>query len=133
MFSKEGKNSGEKRDHGIQERQQWPKISLHVVLENLEGITSTIKSDHILNLFEEIEGNLPDDKERMTSVISSFLALPLHEQMLYQVGRRTGIFRRLTDLNDPAKRAHAEATCRRFQVTPENVDEAIDELMKQFI
>lgn len=102
-------------------------------LENLHGITSTLKSDHILNLFEEIEGRFPEDKDRMTAVIIDFLALPPREQMLYQVGRRTGIFRRLDDLNDPSKRSHAEATCQRFQVTPENVDEAIEELIKQFI
>ncbi len=102
-------------------------------LEKLDGITSTVKSDHILNLFEEIEGKLPDDKKKMTSVISDFLELPPHEQMLYQVGRRTGVFRQLSDLNEPAKRAHAEATCQRFQVTPENVNDAIDELMKRFI
>jgi hypothetical protein len=102
-------------------------------LENLQGITSTLKSDHILNLFEEVEGNFPEDKDRMTTVIGDFLALSPHEQILYQVGRRTGIFRSLADLSDPTKRSHAEATCQRFQVTPDNVDEAIDELIKQFI
>lgn len=102
-------------------------------LENLKGINSTLKSDHILNLFEEIEGKLPDDKEKMIAIISTFLSLPDHEQMLYQVGRRTGTFRLLADLKDPAKRAQVESTCNRFQVTPENVDEAIDELMKRFI
>ncbi len=102
-------------------------------LENLQGITSTLKSDHILNLFEEVEGNLPEDKDRMTAVIRNFLALPPLEQMLYQVGRRTGIFRRLDDLNDLSKRSQAEGTCKRFQVTPDNVDEAIDTLIKQFI
>jgi hypothetical protein len=102
-------------------------------LENLRGITSTLKSDHILNLFEEIEGNFPGDREQMTAVIRNFLALSPPEQMLYQVGRRTGIFRRLADLNDPTKRSHAEATCKRFQVTPENIDQAIDDLIKQFI
>jgi radical SAM superfamily enzyme len=102
-------------------------------LETLTGITSTLKSDHILNLFEEIQGKFPDDKEKMTSVIINFLQLDPHEQMLYQVGRRTGIFHYLADLNDPVRRAQVEETCTRFQVTPENVDDAIDELMRRFI
>lgn len=102
-------------------------------LEKLEGINSTLKSDHILNLFEEIEGHFPEDKEKMTVVIKRFLELSPHEQMLYQVGRRTGVLRHLSGLDDPQKRAHIEATCRRFQITPETVDQAIDELMKQFI
>jgi hypothetical protein len=38
-------------------------------LEHLEGITSTIKSDHILNLFQEVDGRLPEDKAAMTAVI----------------------------------------------------------------
>ena len=104
-----------------------------IFLEHLEGIDSTLKSDHILNLFEEIEGKLPEDKEKMVGVITAFLALPDHEQMLYQVGRRTGAFRQLADLSDPAKRARAESICSRFEITPENVDEAIEELLKRFI
>ncbi len=104
-----------------------------LLLENLEGITSTLKSDHILNLFEEIEGVLPKDKAKMIGVIHRFLELPAYEQMLYQVGRRTGVFRRLADLNDSRRRSHAESSCEQFQITPENVNETINELMKQFI
>ncbi len=102
-------------------------------LRQLEGVTSTLKSDHILNLFEEVQGVLPEDKDRMTTIVETFLQLPPHEQMLFQVGRRTGVFSRLADLKDPAKRAMAEAGCARFQITPENVDSAVDELMKRFI
>ena len=32
----------------------------------------------------------------------------LEEQMLYQIGRRSGIFSRLDDLNDPELRKYAE-------------------------
>ncbi len=106
---------------------------IQLFLEKLEGITSTLKSDHILNLFEEIQGTFPDDKEKMVGVITQFLNLSPYEQMLYQVGRRTGLFSRLADLNNPLKRDHAENNCARFQITPENVDEAIIELMKRFI
>lgn len=104
-----------------------------IFLKSLKGITSTLKSDHILNLFEEVQGSFPDDKKKMTSVIESFLKLPPHEQMLYQVGRRTGVFSRLSDLNTPERRTQAESTCARFNITPDNVDEAVDELIKRFI
>ncbi|MBM9606582.1 radical SAM protein [Desulfopila inferna] len=102
-------------------------------LQQLEGVTSTLKSDHILNLFEEVQGVFPEDKERMTTIVETFLRLPPHEQMLFQVGRRTGVLSRLADLKDPGKRAMAEAGCARFQISPENVDSAVDELMKRFI
>jgi radical SAM superfamily enzyme YgiQ (UPF0313 family) len=102
-------------------------------LEMLAGITSVIKSDHILNLFEEVEGVLPDDREYMTGVIQNFLSMDPKHKALYQVGRRLGIFSTLSDMDSPRRFARAEKTCRELNITPENVDEIIDELMKRFI
>jgi radical SAM superfamily enzyme YgiQ (UPF0313 family) len=70
------------------------------LIENLENITSYIKSDHILNLLEEVEGRLPDDKEKMLSVIDSFLSLSPEEKIVFRFGRRAGIYRSLHDLKD---------------------------------
>jgi hypothetical protein len=102
-------------------------------IESLKGITSTVKSDHIVNLFQEVEGTLPDDKERMTDVIKRFLSLERKEQMLYQIGRRSGIFSRLEDLNDPKLRRYAVRNYSDLQVTPQNIDSIIAETMKRFI
>jgi len=106
---------------------------LLLFLENLTGITSFIKSDHILNLFEEVEGKLPEDKDRITGVIQTFLAMDPHHRMLYQVGRRMGLFSRLSDLNNQDLIARAEAACRQYDITPDNVDQMIVEIMKRFI
>jgi len=102
-------------------------------LEMLAGITSVVKSDHILNLFEEVQGVLPDDREYMTGVIQSFLSMDSKHQALYQVGRRLGIFSRLSDMDSSRRFERAEKTCRELNITPENVDEIIDEMMKRFI
>ncbi len=102
-------------------------------LEMLAGITSVVKSDHILNLFEEVEGVLPDDREYMTGVIQNFLSMDPKHKALYQVGRRLGIFSTLSDIDSPRRFARAEKTCRELNITPENVDEIIDEMMKRFI
>jgi len=102
-------------------------------LEALDGIGSTVKSDHILNLFQEIEGVLPEDKDRMTAVIRHFLALPPTEQMVYQIGRRAGVFSRLSDMRNPQRRVQAERICRQLRVTPSNVDRVLAELMKRFV
>ncbi|MDY6793509.1 MAG: radical SAM protein [Thermodesulfobacteriota bacterium] len=102
-------------------------------LEMLAGITSVIKSDHILNLFEEIDGVLPDDRDYMTGVIQNFLSLDPNHRALYQVGRRLGIFSRLSDMDSPRRFARAEKTCSELNITLENVDEIIDEMMKRFI
>jgi hypothetical protein len=99
----------------------------------LNGIKSVVKSDHILNLFEEVEGTLPEDKERMTQVLQTFLKMDPEKQCAYQVGRRLGFFSRLSDMKSHHRLAKAEKTCRQFGITPENVDDTIDELMKRFI
>jgi hypothetical protein len=106
---------------------------LLLFLDNLQGVTSTIKSDHILNLFQEVDGRLPEDKERMTAPIRDFLALPPEEQLLYMVGRRTGIFSQLGDLHDAELRGHAEKAQTAHKVTLENVEVFAAEMMKRFI
>jgi Radical SAM superfamily len=102
-------------------------------IQSLEGITSTVKSDHILNLLQEVDGTLPKDKERIIRVIEKFLSLEEEEQMLYQIGRRSGFFSRLDDLKNPTLRAYAERNYRDFNVTPETIDGVIAEMMKRFI
>jgi len=106
---------------------------LLLFLRSLDGITSTLKSDHILNLFEDLEGVFPEDKYKMVKIVEDFLALPSEEQMRYQVGRRMGLFRGLADLSDPDKRSQVEKACARSGITPDTVDLVIDELVKRFI
>ncbi len=102
-------------------------------IENLEGITSIIKSDHILNLLQELEGKLPGDKAAMIGLLQSFLEMEPQQRCLFQVGRRMGVFTSLSDMNIPGKLAVARAVCQQHGVTPENVDKLIDEAMKRFV
>lgn len=102
-------------------------------INSLTGITSTVKSDHILNLFQNVEGRLPQDKARMTEPLETFLGMEPDEQVLYQVGRRLGLFSQLSDMDSPRRRAKVEKTCQQLGVNQNNVDEIIDSLMKRFI
>ncbi len=106
---------------------------LLLFLEHLEGITSYIKSDHILNLFEEVEGRLPKDREKMTAPVRRFLDMPPTDQMHYQVGRRLGLFRRLDDMNDSGRLNRVREVCQRMEITPDNVEAVIEEAMNRFI
>ncbi|MFH1157111.1 MAG: radical SAM protein [Pseudomonadota bacterium] len=106
---------------------------LRLFLEHLDGITSCIKSDHILNLLEEVEGTLPGDKQAMLAVVDRFLELPPQDRVWFQVGRRMGLFRGLDDMADPGLLRQVQETCRLYGVTPETVDTVIDELMKRFV
>ena len=100
---------------------------------SLNEITSVVKSDHILNLFQNLEGKLPEDKENMLDIVRRFLSMTPDRQCVYQVGRRLGFFSRLSDMENPRHLERAEKACRQFGITPENVDEVIGELMKRFI
>ncbi len=106
---------------------------LLLMLEHFDGITSTIKSDHMLNLFEEINGTLPDDKAQMVSALRSFLSLPPENQALFQVGKRMGIFSCLDDMKDAFKMEKARETCEQHGITAKNADQAIEEIIKRYI
>lgn len=106
---------------------------LRLFLESLDGIESIIKSDHILNLFETINGKLPEDKEKMVKVIDSFFELDAEDRVLYQVGRRMGFFRGPEDLEGHPNLDHVKMACQQYGVTEENVDTVINELMKRFV
>lgn len=71
-------------------------------IETLEGITSTVTSDHIMNLLEEVTGKMPEDREKMLDVIRKYQELPDSERLIYRVGRRGGAYRSTDDLKrDP--------------------------------
>jgi hypothetical protein len=72
-------------------------------IKTLEGITSTVTSDHIMNLLEEVTGKLPENKEKMLAVIQSYQDLPETDRLIYRAGRRGGVYRSTDDLKrDPA-------------------------------
>ncbi len=102
-------------------------------IENLNGINSIIKSDHILNLFEDVEGTLPRDKEKILNVLRTFLDMPQKNQITYQIGRRLGIFSRLSDMQNNQKLENAEKACTSLGITSDNVDKIVDELMQRFV
>lgn len=112
---------------------QETAAELLLLLESLEGITSMVKSDHILNLLQEVEGRLPDDRERMLEPLRAFLAMSAEQQLLYQVGRRSGIFSQLADLDDPDLRWHAEKAVAAHRVNPDNVERWIAEMLQRYI
>ena len=106
---------------------------IRLFLESLDNITSQVKSDHILNLFETINGKFPEDKEKLIGIIDSFFDLPEEQRVLYQVGRRMGFFRGPGDMENSPHLNQVKQACSNYGVTPDNVDEIIDELMKRFV
>jgi hypothetical protein len=80
---------------------------LRLLIEHLD-CNSNFVSDHIYNLLQEVEGKLPDDKEKMLSIIDRFQALPPEERANFRIGRRARIYTSLDELNDARKHSVVE-------------------------
>ncbi len=103
-----------------------------LLIENLE-VTSHLKSDHTLNLLMEIEGKMPDDKERCLNLLHKYLSLPDDERLNFVFGRRAGLYNSLNDLGDGYKHAKVEEAIKRIRAQGDNVEEVIFKLKDRFI
>ncbi len=107
---------------------------IRLFVERLEGISSYMASDHILNLLPEVEGRFPEEKGAILDLIDRFLGLPAEERMIYVVGRRFGILGGLDDLDDPSQRRAAQAALARVREHGgPDVHETIRQIVSQFI
>lgn len=109
-------------------------VEERLLIDSLRGITSTFASDHILNLLEEVEGKLPEEKGKMLAVIDRYLALPKEERDHFRVGRRAGLYRFLNDLSDPEVRMQVDEILARIEAEgQDNLEKIISQLMESFI
>ena len=106
---------------------------LLLMIENLNGIDSYIKSDHILNLIDEVEGRLPEDKDKITNALKWYLNLSREDQIIFSIGRRSGIMKSMTDFDDAFRISRVISFMEQHHIEEENADQIIDELMKRFI
>lgn len=72
---------------------------IKLFIETLDGITSYVASDHIMNLIETVEGKLPEAKDRMLAVLDSYLDMPDRDRLLYRLCRRMGRCREPRDID----------------------------------
>jgi len=105
-----------------------------LLIEHLEGITSIFVSDHILNLLEEVEGKLPEKKEKMLKCIDRYLALSKKEKDNFRLGRRAGLYRSVEDLYKPELRSQVERALLQIETErPEGFEKTLSDLMESFI
>ena len=70
----------------------------------------------------------------MLAIIERFQTLSAQERVNFRVGRRTGIYRNLDDLNDAPRRELVEQTIHRLSKGDNEVDDkTIHTLMERFI
>jgi len=73
---------------------------IKLFIETLDGITSMVTSDHIMNLLEEVSGRLPEDKGKMLEVIRRYQGLSDRDRLIYRLGRRGGTYGSTDDLKN---------------------------------
>ena len=103
-----------------------------IFIENLQ-VTSYLTSDHILNLLMEVEGKMPEDKEKCLNIINKYLSLPDEERLNFRLGRRAGYYAKLADLDDSYKHDKIEQAIKRLREQGSNVEEVIFKLKDNFI
>jgi radical SAM superfamily enzyme YgiQ (UPF0313 family) len=106
---------------------------LHTFIDNLKGLSSYLVSDHILNLFGDLNGHLPEDKSLLLSILRRFLKLDEEEQILYRFGRRLGAFTSLNDLDDESRRLRVSQIMSENNVNSENIDSLTEQIMQRFV
>jgi hypothetical protein len=99
-------------------------------IERLEGITSAVQSDHIMNLLEGVAGKLPDGKRPMLEVIDRFLSMVPVDREAFIVGRRTGRYR---DLSDYVPAIEVETIRRELVARFGSVEEGILRILPNFV
>ncbi len=109
-------------------------MEIRDIIDRLYNITTTIVSDHVLNLLEEVEGKLPEDKEKILAVIDQYLNLSNEEKLMYQLGRRGGAFRSVNDLYEPGVRTRLEMAKKQIEKDlPGGIPEYIQAIKKRFV
>ena len=68
------------------------------MIENIHGADGMLYSDHIINLHQNVYGNLKTDKQKMLSIFEDFEKLSVQDQRRYQLARRMGRVGQLSDM-----------------------------------
>ena len=103
-----------------------------LLLENLR-VTSTIVSDHILNLLEEIEGRLPWDMPRLLAVVNAYFEMPTERRENFRLGRRLGHYRILADMEDKQRFADVERLRQSLSERGEDLEEFLANHLARYV
>ncbi|HPA16290.1 MAG TPA: radical SAM protein [Verrucomicrobiae bacterium] len=103
---------------------------IRLCIERIEGVTSTVQSDHIMNLLEGVAGTLPDGKRQILELIDRFLDMDPADREAFIVGRRAGRYR---DLSDYVPANEVEMIRRDLVARFGSVERGILEILPSFV
>lgn len=123
--------------HDAMERGEWTPLTeeekiheIRLFLEHLDGATSMVKSDHMMNLLEDLEGELPTGRDSMIGLVDRFLGMDESDRDCFIIGRRIGQFRFLSDYRRMPELEQLKLELKRRFGT---LDAAILEILRNFI
>lgn len=107
---------------------------IRLFIENLEGITSYLASDHIGNMLQDVEGRFPEDKPKMLEALDRYLDLDKETRLRYQIGRVMGLYNGVGDMDNPAVSMQVEETLDRLKKRYDNdLDQALVQIHDQLM
>lgn len=98
------------------------------MLAAMDGVHTTLVSDHDLNLLPELEGTLPDDLPRLLKTLDLFLTWPQVDQNRFVLGRRVGMLGQVSDLDGEGVRRSIDLAAEKIGV---DLEEPIDGWIEQ--
>ena len=105
-----------------------------LLLEHLEGISSHYANHHSVDLLLEIRGQLPEDKDRLITILDRFLSLDDMDQINFILGRRLGYYRRLSDMGNKLQYQIVEKQAQKIRQTdPDSFEQIFHNLRIQVI
>jgi radical SAM superfamily enzyme YgiQ (UPF0313 family) len=105
---------------------------IKLFIENLDVQGTYLASDHILNLLEELEGKLSEDKQLILSVIKRFFELSSEDRNIFRLGRRTGVFRKIDDLADRGTYLKIKSVIDHYAAQGGNLEEDIIKTLNSY-
>lgn len=107
---------------------------IKMFLESLDHADTMIKSDHIVNLLEGIQGHATRDKAKMLQVIEAFENLSLQDRQFFQLARRFAVVRNMEDIaylsEEQRLRIHETLKANK---TDEDFEELLKSLLRRYI
>lgn len=123
--------------YDLYKQKKWTPLSedgkvreIRLFVESLEGVTSTVASDHIMNLLEDVGGRLPEARRHILDTIDRYLGMSDDERESFIIARRLGYARGLSDYR-PDERV--EAVKRELKLQFESIDQAVLEIAKNYL
>ncbi len=105
-----------------------------LLLEHIEGITSHYANHHSVDLLLEVRGQLPEDKDRLLTILDHFLSLSNTDQINFVLGRRLGYYQQLSDMENDTRYQFVEEQAQKIRQTdPDSFEQIFHDLRCQVI